>query len=316
MIKPGFTCLSLVCLSLLSGCDRTRNSEESQNVGAGSEISVPPFIIDAHVHYRADDKWEKSFVETYSRHHAMGCLMVQMDDLERGIRFAKAHPDRVIPYAMIDIDAPDVLEEVKKVHDMGYKGLGELFAKNQWNYDDPKYEALWTLAEQLHMPISPHTGTLSNGMMARLRPGYLATIASKHPDLIIVGAHFGNPWYEEAGEAARRNANLYFDLSGSSLIKKENNPGIWKEYLWWTPYVGKHTAHMPDDLVPAFEKIVFASDQDPEDLEENFRRFNKMLDANDVSAETRARCYGLTMARILGIKTDQLENKPQASDKL
>ena len=73
---------------------------------------------------------------------------------------------------------------------------------------------------------------------------------------------------------------------------------------------------MPDDLVPAFEKIVFASDQDPDALEENFRRFNKMLDANNVSEETRAKCYGLTMARILGIKTDALENKPHVSEKL
>jgi predicted TIM-barrel fold metal-dependent hydrolase len=315
MMKHGLITFSVACLTLLNGCNRSENSAGSQNMTSGSEPSVPPFIIDAHVHYVADDAWEKSFIDVYSHYHAMACLRVEMEDIDRGIRFAEAHPDRIIPYAMIDIDAADVLGDVKKVHDMGYRGLGELFAENQWNYDDPKYDALWTLAEQLHMPVSPHTGTLSNGMMARLRPGYLATIASKHPDLIIVGAHFGNPWYEEAGEAARRNANLYFDLSGSSLIKKENNPGIWKEYLWWTPYVGKKTPHMPDNLVPAFEKIVFASDQDPDALEENFRRFNKMLDANEVSAETRAKCYGLTMAKILGIKTDRLENKPQVNDK-
>ena len=315
-MKVKWITLWIVSVALFSACKQHEEGKPLQTTGKTSELSLPPFIIDAHVHYKADDQWEKSFLEIYSRYHAMGCLMVQMEDLERGIRFSKAHPDRAIPYAMIDIDAPTVLADVRRVHDMGYKGLGELFAKNQWNYDDPKYEPLWTLAEELHMPIAPHTGTLSNGMMARLRPGYLATIASKHPDLIIVGAHFGNPWYEEAGEAARRNHNLYFDLSGSSLIKKENNPGIWKEYLWWTDYVGKKTAHMPDDLVPAFEKIVFASDQDPDALEENFRRFNKMLDANNVSEETRAKCYGLTMARILGIKTDALENKPHVSEKL
>jgi len=267
-------------------------------------IDVPSFIIDAHVHYKPNDAWEKSLLDVYSRYNAMACLMVQMQDLDRGIRFAKAHPDRVIPYAMIDIDSKTVLADVKKVHGMGYKGLGELFAKNEWNYDDVKYEPLWSLAEKLAMPIAPHTGNLSNGMMARLRPGYLATIASKHPKLIIVGAHFGNPWYAEAGEATRRNSNLYFDISGSSLIKKEHDPGIWKEYLWWTEYVGTNTAHMPKDLVPAFEKIVFASDQNPEDLEENFRRFNKMLDANNVPETSRAKIYGLTMARFHGIKVN------------
>jgi hypothetical protein len=65
---------------------------------------------------------------------------------------------------------------------------------------------------------------------------------------------------------------------------------------------------MPKDLVPAFEKIVFASDEDPDALEENFRRFNKVMDANDVSPETRARCYGLTMARIHGIDVNKLDD--------
>jgi predicted TIM-barrel fold metal-dependent hydrolase len=292
----------LAAVFFLSGCKQ--NANDSKKVQVEDDISTPPFIIDAHVHYSASDDWEKSFVEVYARHHAMACLMVEMEDLERGIQFAKAHPDRIIPYAMIDIDSPTILEDVRNVHAMGFKGLGEFFAKNEWNYDDPKYEPLWTLAEELGMPLAPHTGNLSNGMMARLRPGYLATIASKHPKLIIVGAHFGNPWYDEAGEAARRNANLYFDLSGSSLIKKEHNPEIWSEFLWWTPYVGKETPHMPKDLVPAFEKIVFASDEDPDALVENFRRFNKVLNANKVSEETRARCYGLTMARIHGIKVD------------
>lgn len=268
------------------------------------KVPVPSFIIDAHVHYVPTDDWEKSLEEVYSKYNAMACVMVEMKDLERGIRFAKQHPRLVIPYAMIDIDSPTVLEDVKKAQGMGYKGLGELFAKNEWNYDDLKYEPLWTLAEELEMPLAPHTGNLSNGMMARLRPSYLATIANKHRKLFIVGAHFGNPWYDEAAEATRRNPNLYFDLSGSSLIKKDNDPGIWKQYLWWSPYVGKKVAHMPVDAVPAFEKLVFASDEAPDALEENFRRFNKMLDANDVSAESRAKIYGFTMAKIHGIKVD------------
>lgn len=305
-MKSKLLFLVVISLSIVSGC--SKDGSETERPTSGKEerdTATPSFVIDAHVHYKPNDEWEKSFLEVYTRHNAMACLMVRMEDLERGIRFAKAHPDRIIPYAMIDIDSRTVLEDVRRVHAMGYKGLGEFFAKNEWNYDDLKYEPLWTLAEELGMPLAPHTGNLSNGMMARLRPAYLATIASKHPKLVIVGAHFGNPWYEEAGEAARRNANLYFDLSGSSLIKKENDPGIWKQFLWWTPYVGKNTPHMPKDLVPAFEKIVFASDEDPAALEENFRRFNKVMDANDVSEETRAKCYGLTMARIHGIQVDK-----------
>lgn len=262
---------------------------------------LPPLVIDSHTHYRATDDWEKSFVTVYGKHHAMACLLIGMKDLDRGIAFAKAHPDLVIPYAAIDIDSPTVLDDIRRVKKMGFKGLGELFAVHQWNYDDPKYEPIWALADSLKMPVAPHTGILANGMMARMRPSFLATIASMHPNLVIHAAHFGNPWYDEAGEATRRNANLFFDLSGSSLIKKENNPKIWEEYLWWTPHVGK--AHMPADAVPAFQKILFATDEPPEAFEENIRRFEKMLDACKVDDATRAMCYGLTIARIHGIKT-------------
>lgn len=287
--------LILIPAILLSfGCSRKGTSPVSK---------TPSFIIDSHVHYVATDDWEKSFLEVYTSHNAMACLLVEMKDLDRGIAFAKAHTDRIIPYAAILIDSPTVVADINKVYSMGFKGLGELFATGRWDYNDPKYDTIWALAEKLGMPVAPHTGNLFDGRMAHLRPGTLADVAATHPKLIIHAAHFGNPWYEEAGEATRRNNNLYFDLSGSSLIKKENDPRFWAQWLWWTDAIGK--AHMPKDAVPAWEKILFASDENPDQLDENIRRFNKVLDACKVSEETRAKCYGLTIARIHGIKVEK-----------
>jgi uncharacterized protein len=283
--------LLISAVILLSGCFST---------GQKAGDATPSFIIDSHMHYTATDQWEKSFLEIYSRHNAMACLLIQMKDMDRGIAFAKAHPDRVIPYAEINIDSSTVIADIRKVYSMGFKGLGELFAMGRKDYDDPKYDSIWALAEKLGMPVAPHTGILSNGTLAHLHPSSLADVAAMHPNLIIHAAHFGNPWYEEAAEATRRNMNLYFDLCGSSLIKKENDPGYWAQWLWWTDAAGK--AHMPKVVTPAWEKIMFATDEGPEALEENIRRFNKVLDACNVSKETRAKCYGLTIAKIHGIK--------------
>jgi len=281
----------IICaILIIYGCGKT---------GTSLKTSTPSFIIDSHLHYVANDEWEKSFLDVYSRHNAMACILVSMKDIDRGIKFAKAHPERAIPYAEIDIDSPTVTEDIMKVHEMGFRGLGELFAKGRWDYNDPKYDTIWALTEKLGMLVAPHTGNLANGMMAHLRPSFLADIAATHPKLIIHAAHFGNPWYEEAAEAARRNVNLYFDLSGSSLIKKENDPGYWAQWLWWTDAIGK--AHMPKDAVPAWEKILFATDETPDQLDENIRRFNKALDACHVPQDIREKCYGLTMARLLGI---------------
>jgi predicted TIM-barrel fold metal-dependent hydrolase len=292
-MKTEISYLAIIVICLTVGCS---NQNQEKN------LSAPPFIIDSHVHYDATDEWEKSFLEIYSRHNAMACLLIPMSDLERGIAFAKAHPERVIPYAEIDIDSPSVVEDINRVYAMGFKGLGELFAKGRRDYNDPKYDTIWSLAEKLGMPVAPHTGVLADGTMANLRPAFLADIAARHPNLFIHAAHFGNPWYDEAAEATRRNKNLYFDLSGSSLIKKENDPGYWNQWLWWTDMLGK--AHIPKDAVPAWEKILFATDEGPAALEENIRRFNKALDACNVSAETREKCYGLTIAKVLGIKVD------------
>jgi uncharacterized protein len=289
-MKMKFIFPAVISVVMALGCNRSDLKVNN---------STPPFIIDSHMHYTATDEWEKSFLEVFTRHNAMACLLMPMKDLERGIAFAKAHPERVIPYAEINIDSPTVVEDIQKVHAMGFKGLGELFASGRKDYNDPKYDTIWALAEQLGMPVAPHTGILADGTMANLRPAFIADVAARHPKLMIHAAHFGNPWYEEAAEATRRNANLYFDLCGSSLIKKENDPGYWAQWLWWTDAAGK--AHMPKVVVPAWEKILFATDEDPSALEENIRRFNKALDACKVSPETRAKCYGLTIARMHGI---------------
>ena len=268
------------------------------NTQEHSNSSRPDYIIDTHIHYRGTDEWEKSFTEVFSAHKAMGCVLVRMDDLERGIIFAKAHPDLVIPYAAIDIDSPTVTDDIRKAKNMGYKGLGELFATKGWNYDNPKYDSIWILAEQFRMPIAPHTGIHARGNFAGMRPAFVASIAERHRDLIIHAAHFGNPWYEEAAEGARLNPNLYFDISGSSLIKKEHEPELWGKYLWWTPHLGK--PHVGAGAGPAWEHILFATDEiaAEENLVQNIIRFNKMLDANNVPEETRINMYGRTIARI------------------
>jgi hypothetical protein len=133
--------------------------------------------------------------------------------------------------------------------------------------------------------------------MARMRPAYLHTIARAFPRLVIQGAHLGNPWYEEAAEAARWEKNLYFDLTGSSLIKKQHNLAVFKDYLWWEG----PTAHSSPDAVYAFEKLVFGTDEAPDALESNVRRYERMLDACAVPEPSRRRIFGETMARLLKI---------------
>ena len=73
----------------------------------------------SHIHYKASDAWEKAFIDTFTKYNAMGCVLVDMQYLERGIAFAKAHPDRVIPYAAVKIDSSTVLKDIQRAYFAG-----------------------------------------------------------------------------------------------------------------------------------------------------------------------------------------------------
>ncbi len=117
MMKTKLFLFIVTALVFLSGCSRAEIKPDYS----------PPFIIDSHMHYTATDEWEKSFLDVFTRHNAMACLLMPMKDLDRGIAFAKAHPERVIPYAEINIDSPTVVEEYSKSPFNGIQGIRRTF---------------------------------------------------------------------------------------------------------------------------------------------------------------------------------------------
>ena len=171
------------------------------------------------------------------------------------------------------------------------------------NWDDQQYFPLYARIQEKKLLALFHTGIASHGdtpqytSMARMRPSFLDTITRAFPSLYVQGAHFGNPWYDEAAEAARWSPKLFFDLTGSSLIKKENNLAVFKDYLWWKG----PTAHSSPQAVYAFEKIVFGTDEPPEQLDADVARYEAMLDACGVPEPSRRKIFGETIATILGI---------------
>jgi predicted TIM-barrel fold metal-dependent hydrolase len=269
------------------------------------EQTQPPrrFIIDSHQHFDARPDYFDKLVATYRPRNAMACVLTPMAGFEATKRAAAAHPDVVIPYGQINVDDPEAPSQIAKFADAGFKGTKMHSPRHNW--DDPQYFHLYRqiqdrkLVALFHTGIAFHIDTPQYTSMARMRPAYLDTIARAFPELFIQGAHLGNPWYEEAAETARWSPRLYFDLTGSSLIKKAKNLPVFKDYLWWEG----PTAHSAPTAVYAFEKIVFGTDEPPETgLDDNLRRYEAMLDACGVPEASRRKVYGGTMARILDIQ--------------
>jgi uncharacterized protein len=278
-----------------------------------AQAAAPPaprrFIIDSHQHYIDSPDYFERLARVYRPHNAMACVLTPVKWLDAVKKGAAAYPDVVIPYGQIDVDDPQAVAQVEACAAGGCKGIKMHTPRLNW--DDESYFPIYAKIQERGLVALFHTGivcTIVDGncgasdepqksSMARMRPSYLHTIARAFPRLRIQGAHLGNPWYDEAAEAARWSSNLFFDVTGSSMIKKQKNLAVFKEYLWWEG----PTAHSPSNAVYAFEKLVFGTDEVPENLDVVLGRYEAMLDACGVPEKSRQLIYGGTMARLLGI---------------
>jgi hypothetical protein len=290
--------------------DANQPAKEPNQMAAKGGGKGPAFIIDAHVHCKSTDAWVKEMVETYRPHNAMACVFTYMADMKLVKDAMASYPDVFIGYGRIEIDDPNAIREVETFKKNGFVGMK--FHRPQKNFDDPSYFQVYRLCEEYGMHMIFHTGIAGHtpsdnkpmwGSGARMRPIYLDTLCMQFPKATIQGAHLGNPWYDEAAETARWNAKLYFDVSGSTLIKfiKLGHLKRMSEILWWADDESQNNPHTLKGGPSGWEHIIFGSDEPPSGLAANIERFQKMLDANNVSAATREKMWGLTMAKLLGI---------------
>lgn len=125
--------------------------------------------------------------------------------------FVRRVPDRLTGFAAIDPRRGSAADEVRRaVRDLGLRGV----KLHPWlqgfspleSYMDPVAER----AVQLGVPIAFHDGTPPYAT-----PLQVATVAERHPDLVVILAHSGllDLW-QEAVEAAKRHANVRLVLCG------------------------------------------------------------------------------------------------------
>ena len=265
-----------------------------------------PKIIDAHVHHNGEIAFLRKLAARLQAADAMALLITAPKDLDSVKSFMERHPNRLAGLGEIKLDDPGAVELVDRFHAAGFCGLGEM-TRPLKRYDDRSYWPIYAHAEQHHMIVLFHTGIVNrmtpdepeDVSIDRMRPTTLDLIARRFPKLTVIGAHLGNPEYAPAAEIARWSPNLYFDLSGSTLIKKQADYTFFNSVFWWSAVASPHT---PKSKTHAFEKIIFGSDIFNGELEEFDRaleRYRKMLDACGVPPEAQANIMGGTMWRLL-----------------
>jgi len=275
----------------------------------GSEATTPDFIIDSHIHCGATDAWVDEMVRTYRPRKAMACVLTRLNNMDLMKKAIADYPDLFVGYGYVDLDNQAAVREVETFYKNGFVGMK--FHSPQRDYDDPSYFQVYRTCEQYRLHMLFHTGVTSRRISdeprlqsaSRMRPMYLDTICRVCPRATVQGAHLGNPWYEEAAEAARWNPNLFFDVTGSTLLKliKLGRLERLSEVFWWSSDESENNPHTLKGGPGAWDHIVFGTDEPPSGLPGNIERFQKMLDANHVPDAQRAKMWGLTIAQVLGI---------------
>src|SRR5574341_215210 len=126
---------------------------------------------------------------------------------------------RLIPFASINpYIVGDMAAELSALaRDFGFGGIKVLPPYQHHYPNDARMYPLYARAQELGLPVLVHTGS-SVFKGARIKyadPLLLDDVAIDFPDLVILLAHAGRPfWYEQAFWMARRHPNVHLELSG------------------------------------------------------------------------------------------------------
>ena len=216
-------------------------------------------IINVHAHL-----WPHQEIDERVEHYSMPevartCLC---GDNEKVLLAAQEHPDSVIPLAKV-ADEDVTASAVERFRSEGFRGLKMIGLSRA--YDASAYYGLYEAAESLRMPVLFHTGFLSvkpaqrrgTVSMLKMRPGTLDTLGRAFPDLRMIGAHLGAPWYLEACNVAAHHANAYFDLSGGTV--RRHPASLYR--LIFSRQADENLRLLDDRLDErVFGKLVFGSD--------------------------------------------------------
>ncbi len=126
----------------------------------------------------------------------------------------RSHPGRLIPFLGVDPRRPGALELFRKgLDEWGVAGL-KLHPSTGFFPHDPVCLPLFDLASQRGVPVLVHTGPMVPPLYSRMgQPVHLDDVAADFPQTIIIMAHVGLCWWEEALDIAWHKPNIILELS-------------------------------------------------------------------------------------------------------
>ena len=205
-------------------------------------------IVDVHTHLSTRQQWGPVFCEgfdqaysdtavdlhgTPERHHAamanvdkaivfgINSKAMQMATPHESIAaYARQYPDKIIGFMSIDPHEPDALDEINRcVNELGLRGIKMSPVYQNYHPCDSRAQRVHERAEALGLPILTHAAFhfAADTPMEWANPLHYDPVARQFPELKIILAHVGLPWFTDAMVMVRKNRNVYADISGAML---------------------------------------------------------------------------------------------------
>ncbi|MGI8404032.1 MAG: amidohydrolase family protein [Thermomicrobiales bacterium] len=134
--------------------------------------------------------------------------------------FVRSNPDKYIGFFSVHPDDANMLNEAERARgDLGLRGL-KLGANYQnFNPLSPNAMKLYAYAEDHNLPMLLHQGTSPVQFATNdfSHPRHTDQIAMAFPNLKIIMAHIGHPFYLDSLVIARKHPNVWADISGAVL---------------------------------------------------------------------------------------------------
>ncbi len=173
---------------------------------------APELRADPDTVYRAMAAADRAIVFSLRYADASG---IDGDD-EVTARAVAKYPDKFMGFAALDPRRPDAMELLEHaVQDLKLKGVkfGPIY--NAVSLLDPRMAPFYRFCIRHNLPLTMHMGTTyaRNAPLDLGRPLYVEEIALRHPELKMVMAHMGHPWHDECIVIARKQPNVYCEVS-------------------------------------------------------------------------------------------------------
>jgi uncharacterized protein len=129
--------------------------------------------------------------------------------------YVSADPTRFVGFTGLEPTDPDVVQQLHDAYDMGLRGVKMSPVYQSFDPTDPALRPFYAEAERLDMPLLIHQGTTfaRRAPLKWANPVLLEEVAIAYPRLRFIIAHLGHPWETEAVAVARKQPNVFADIS-------------------------------------------------------------------------------------------------------